>query len=321
MTLFGHLSDGRAVHEVTLDAHGMQARILTYGAILRDLRPAGFGHSVTLGSDRLRDYETIMDYYGAVIAPVGNRIGGAKARIGGMEHRFEANENGQTTLHSGASGSHRKVWDIVDQSASRVTLQVLLPDGDGGFPGNQILTVRYDLDTKGALALDITATTDEPGLMNVAHHGYWNLDGTDSWDGHRLRIAADHYLPIDDLTLPTGEVADVTGTSFDLRDGPVLQRGAPAIDHNFCTADTDLPIRNVLWLTGANGRQMTLSTTAPGLQVFDGRNTDDQGFAAYAGLAIEPQHWPDAPNNRQFPKITLNPGQTYRQTSQFHFSA
>jgi aldose 1-epimerase len=310
---FGTTADGQSVQGITLGAHGLTACILTYGAILQDLRLDGLGDSLTPGSDKLSDYEGKMQYHGAMIGPVANRISGAKARIGTQDCVFEANQGDNITLHSGAAGLHRKHWSIAESSASHVVLTVSLADGDGGFPGNRLITARYDLLPNAALRLTLNATTDNLTPMNLAIHNYWNLDGSDRWAGHRLRLAADHYLPIDEDVLPTGEIAPVEGTGFDFRAEKDLTSEIPPLDTNFCLSDGRMALRDVLWLRGQSGVQMTLATTEPGLQIYDDR-------PSHSALAIEPQFWPDALAQPGFPDILLAPGAEWQQINEWRFA-
>jgi aldose 1-epimerase len=321
---FGTTSDGRSVQAITL-AHGdLRATVLTWGAVLNDLRLAGVGHSLTLGSDQFAGYEGRMGYFGAIVGPVANRIGGAQGRIGGQLYRFAANEP-KAVLHGGLTGTQNQLWDIVDHGATHVTLGLTLPAGHGGFPGNRRLSARYGLETPDTLVLTLTGTTDAETLINLASHGYWNLDGSADIRGHHLRIAADTYLPTVD-NLPTGEVRPVSG-AFDLRQGRVLDL-SEGYDHNFCLAPAPRPLAFAAELTGRSGIRLTLDTTEPGLQVYDGRTTDStpipghagHPYGPYAGIALEAQRWPDAPNHPGFPTITLTPGDTCTQVTRFRFS-
>jgi aldose 1-epimerase len=233
---FGTLPDGRGVEAVTLTDGTLSATILNWGAVLNDLRLAGVPHGLTLGSPVLSSYLDGMGYYGAIVGPVANRIGGATARIDGRPVSFPANENG-SLLHGGEAGCHAQLWKIAAADATSVTLRLGLADGLGGFPGNRLVTARYSLPEPGTLALVIEAETDAPTLFNFAQHGYWNLDGTETYAGHRLQIHAESWLPVDDRTLPTGEIAPVAGSAFDFRAARMLTPGAgPRIDHNFCLA-------------------------------------------------------------------------------------
>lgn len=178
------------------------------------------------------------------------------------------------------------------------------------------------------LELRIAATTDAATWVNFASHGYWNLDGSADLTGHTLQIAADRYLPTDATALVTGEIAPVAGTPFDFRTArPVGPGTEPRLDHNFCLADHRREPTEVLTLTGASGQAMTVSTTEPGVQVFDAAPIDGGGardfagrpIGAFSGLAIEPQGWPDAPNRPDFPSVVLRSGFAVEQVTRFRF--
>jgi aldose 1-epimerase len=320
MTDFGHLPDGRAVRRITIAAGELTVSVLTLGAILQDVRLAGVGHGLTLGSDRLADYLSGMHWWGSLVGPVANRIGGARAVVDGVERQFPANQDGRHALHSGPVSLCHKLWDVVEESGAHVVLAVDLPDGEGGFPGNRRVTARFAVAAPAALTLEITTTSDAATLVNITNHSYWNLDGSDRWPGHNLRIAADHYLPVDDDLIPTGEVRAVAGTDMDLRGGVVLVPGAPAIDHNFCLAPGRRGMTDVLWLTGAAGVQMVLSTTEPGVQIYDGRAAARPGRGVYEGLAIEAQGWPDAMHHPHFPPVALGVGDSVTQAMGWRFT-
>jgi aldose 1-epimerase len=164
--------------------------------------------------------------------------------------------------------------------------------------------------------------------VNFASHAYWNLDGTPTLAGHALQVAADRYLPTDATALVTGETAPVAGTSFDFRIARPIGPGTePRLDHNFCLAETRQPLTEALTLTGASGLALTVSTTEPGVQVFDAAPIDGGGahdhagrpIGAFAGLAIEPQGWPDAPNRPDFPPVVLRADHSYEQITRFRF--
>ena len=319
VTAFGTTASGHEVKKITI-AHGdLTAQVLTKGATLQSVRLAGVAHDLTLGSDNLADYEGKMRHHGALVAPVVNRLSGARAPIGGKTFQFEANQSARHTLHFGAAGSQHKVWDIATVSDSAVTLTLTLPAGEGNMPGTRPLRATFAI-TDAGLQLDVTATTDALTLFNVANHSYWNLDGSDTWAGHSLRILADRYLPVTADFCPTGEIAAVAGSIFDLRQMRAITPGQDVYDHNFCLSDKAQPLRDVLWLRGGSGVSMTIATTEAGIQVYDGRNVARPGHGVYEGLAIEPQNWPDAPNHAGFPAIELAPGQTYHHTTRWHFA-
>ena len=319
ITDFGKSSTGDIVQAVSISAGELTARFLTYGATLQSLHLAGTAHSLTLGSDALQDYAGGMLYFGAIVGPVANRIANAKTMLNGKSLQFDANENG-ALLHGGSLGTHCKIWTIAETTAASVTLTLNLPHGHGGFPGNRHLRAAFSLLAPASLRLTLTATTDAPSLMNLANHSYWNLDGSDHWQGHALQIVADHVLPVDAALIPTGAVAAVAGTPFDFRTRRALTPGKPPLDTNFCLGTAKTALRPVATLTGASGLTMTLATTEPGLQIYDAARTARPGKSVYEGLAIEAQGWPDAPNHPDFPSVQITPDHPYSQTTEWRFT-
>lgn len=319
ITDFGQTSAGAQVQSITISAGDLRAEILTLGATLRHVALNGTAHSLTLGSVTLADYEDKMLYFGALVGPVANRITAAQTTLNGTKLQFDPNEKGNL-LHGGSIGLHHKIWTIADVTPASVTLTLTLPDGEFGWPGTRHITARFKITAPATLQLKITATTDAPTLMNIANHSYWNLDGSDHWQGHSLQIAADHTLPVDAALLPTGEIAPVAGTPFDLRTPRVLTPGQPPLDTNFCLSPAKQPLRDVATLTGASGLKMTLATTEPGLQIYDAQRTARPHKTPYEGIAIEAQGWPDAPNHASFPSVQITPDHPYTQTTEWRFT-
>jgi aldose 1-epimerase len=309
---FGNCPAGQAVQAVTLEAHDLRVEVLTWGAALRSVRLAGVAHDLTQGVASMADFESGMGSHGVIVGPVANRIGGAKAMIAGREYRFETDRVPGVTLHSGLSGLHRRVWHIEQAAPDSVLLSIALPDGLGGFPGNRVIRARYSLHPPATLRLTLEMETDAPTLANLAHHGYWNLDGSGTIAGHRMRIAAEGITEVDAQLVPTGHVLPVTGTPFDFRQMRMIEPGNPPIDMNFCLSDSRVPLREVMWLQGQSGVTLAVATTEPGLQIYDQR-------PGHAALAIEPQFWPDAANQPGFPSILMEPGQDWRQVSEWRF--
>ena len=316
---FGATAQGDAVSRITLGQGDLTVSILTWGAVLQGVWLAGVPRNLTLGSERLADYEGDMRYHGSLIGPVVNRLTDATATIAGHPHRFEANFNGRHTLHGGAAGTHLRVWKLAEVSENACTLHLDLADGDGGFPGNRRVTAKYSVGERTTLRLDVTATTDRTTLVNFANHSYWNLDGTETYAGHRLRIAADRYLPTTPDFTPTGEIRPVAGSPMDFTEARRITPGAPELDTCFCLSNTREPLREALVLTGQTGVSMHLSTTEPAVQVYDARDARRPRGGAHEGLAIEAQNWPDAPNHAGFPSIELDRGEIYHQTTTWRF--
>ncbi|PJI85156.1 aldose 1-epimerase [Yoonia maricola] len=319
MAHFGTTQNGEDVANITICAGNLSVNVLTFGAIVQDVRLEGVSHGLALGSDLLNDYETTMGYFGSIVGPIANRISNARVRLDGMMYELERNENGAVHLHSGSEGVHRNIWQVASRSSDRVTLALALADGVAGLPGRRDIRVTYQVSAPATLTMTIDASTDTTTCINFASHIYWNLDGTATWEGHELAIAAGHYLPIDDRTCPTGEIAPVAGTVMDFRKPCQPGRGAPALDHNFCLSDERQALRDVLWLTGQSGVKMTLATTEKGLQIHDAAGSHRPGRSCYEGIVIEPQAWPDTPNHRDFGSIIVTTDQPYTQVTSWRF--
>jgi len=302
---FGTTAGGQQVRRVVLESDDLTVGLLTHGARLQFLSHRG-SPDLACGSDTLADFEGDLVYNGPVIAPVLNRINHAKATLGGEDLTFEANQDGRITLHGGAAGTQNHVWEISETGEASVTFKTDLAHGDGGFPGNRTVTATYAVDGP-MLSLDLEATTDRLTFMSPGFHPYWNLDGAETWEGHTLQVTADRYLPSTEDFLPTGDIVPVKGTRFDFNaTGPI---GA-LLDNNFCVNGNSEGVQTVAHLIGAGGRTLEIRTDAPGLQVYSGYQK---------GIAVEPQLWPDSPNNPTFPSIELRSGETLRQRSEWIF--
>lgn len=323
---FGTGPDGETVHRFTLTNNGHMASVMSWGAALTDYRIAGVAQSLVLGADRFEPWLTVMSSFGVIVGRVANRIAGARAPLQGRMLDLERNENGTTILHGGAKGCGSVNWTIDGFDENSRRLSVRLADGQGGFPGNLDLVATYRLGSDGALDLMIEGRTDAPTFCNPAHHAYWNLDGSADLSGHRLTAIATHYLPVNDLKIPLGKPSPVEGTRFDFQASrAVMLPGDGPLDHNLCLDGADGTLRPACRLE-AGGVALDISTTAPGLQLYDGAHISTAPHAghggvpygSHAGLAIEPQGWPDAPNHPDYPSVLLLPGQVYRQHTRFH---
>ncbi|MCU0911126.1 MAG: galactose mutarotase [Rhodobacteraceae bacterium] len=305
--VFGTLADGRTVERLTIAAGGLTARILTLGAILQDVRIDGLPRSLTVGSDRLADYEGDLQYHGPIAGPVANRIGGAEAMIAGRPFRFTANE-GPNTLHGGSAGTHRKLWRVEDHRADALTLALDLPDGEGGFPGNRSIAATFAAEAPATLTLTIRAMTDAPTLINLTNHSYWQLS-PDPRATQTLTCPAETRVALDPAKIPTGAVTPVAGTAFDFRNGAAV--GAGAFDLCLCLAPGRRALTPAATLD-AGGLRLDVETTEAGLQIYDGHPG--------GGLAIEAQNWPGAAQHPQFPTDLLLPGETRVQVTRWRLS-
>lgn len=319
ISTFGTTSAGALVQKIVLSQGDLTVGLLTWGAVLQSVRLRGVAHDLTLGSESLADYEGPMRHHGSLIAPVANRIGQARAMIAGRVHHFEKNCLDQHCLHSGSAGTQLKVWHLDATTERSATLSLSLPDGEGGFPGNRHVTAHFSLSEPATLRLDITASTDAPTLWNATNHSYWNLDGTEDWAGHSLQTDAAHWLPTTAEDRPTGEIRPTAGGEMDFRTLRHITPGAPLFDNNFCLSRQAEPLRPVLHLKGQSGVSLTVASTEPGVQVYDGRNAQRPGHGPHEGLAIETQRWPDAPSFANFPPIDLVPGAPVTQSTEWRF--
>ena len=345
-------ADGQPVTLYTLhNAKGAEADIMTYGGIVEKLiMPDRSGNmaDVVLGFDSLDGYTSdaylkACPYFGALIGRYGNRIGNAQFMLEGQTYHLAPNNNGNT-LHGGVKGFDKVVWKAVSADVGPEGPQLVLTyfskDGEEGFPGNLTVTATYTLTDDNALKLQFKATTDKPTVVNLTHHGYFNLRGQGNGDilGHEVYINSDKTTPVDKGLIPTGDLADVTGTPFDFRkpmtigariDNPdtVLQYG-PGYDHNWVINKPMGKFGLQARVTEpTTGRVMEVWSDEPGLQFYagnflDGTITGKDGkvYQKHYAFCMEPQHYPDSPNKPQFPSTELKPGQTYHNTIVYKFS-
>ncbi|MFI7451205.1 aldose epimerase family protein [Nonomuraea sp. NPDC049714] len=311
--IFGTLPSGETVERHVLSSGRLRASVLNYGAILQTLEVSGV--NVVLGLPTLEDYLTRSRYFGAVVGRYGNRIAGGRFTLDGVEHRLPVN-NGPNSLHGGVDGFDRRVWAVSGLTDSSVTLTLTSPDGDQGYPGTLTASVTYTL-TGDAIRLDYTAETDAPTVLNLTNHSYFNLAGSGDVLGHLVRIGAEHYLPVDDDKIPTGELAPVKGTPFDFTvPHAVGARFDGAYDHCF-VLDGDITV-----VEPVSGRTMEVTTTEPGVQFYAGGMLDGDAtpFGPHAALCLETQHFPDSPNQPGFPSTVLRPGERYTSTTTYSFT-
>ncbi|MEZ5480155.1 MAG: aldose epimerase family protein [Thiolinea sp.] len=329
---FGTAPDGSSVTLIHLQHAGTSARIMTWGASLQDLRIAGVEHSLVLGSPDFAAYLQKMWHFGAIAGPVANRIAHGRAPLDGRMIELERNDNQRNALHGGSLGCGVSNWTL-EQADQRSCVLHFCNPAASPLPGRLELRAHYRLDDDGALLLEITASTDQLTWCSPAHHSYWNLDGSTTLAAHSLEIAADSYLPVDEHRIPLGAPQTVAGTRFDFRTPrPITLPGDSPLDHNFClrrpgewAAARDQTLQPVCQLRAAEVT-LDIHSTEPGLQVYDAGRMDThpavghQGapYGAFAGVALEPQHWPDAPNHPEYPSIVLEPDQHCYQCSRFH---
>jgi len=346
---FGTTPEGTLVESVVLtSAAGISARIITYGATLQSLLvPDRDGRlaDIVLGYTSLDDYIGHPQFFGATVGRYANRIANGEFSLDGKRYSLAKN-NGPNALHGGVRGFDKVVWGIAEVtsgSVASVTLTYVSPAGEEGYPGTLRTRLTYSLDDTGTLTTSYEATTDAPTIVNLSHHSLFNLADVRSGRsvlGQQLLINADQFTPVDAGLIPTGELRPVAGTPFDftesreigarIRDASDEQiRVGRGYDHNYVLRGgvTPTPKLAARMEDPVSGRVMELFTTEPGVQVYSGNFLDGtvvgKGSVVYRqgdGLALEPQKFPDSPNQPSFPSTRLDPGETYRQISSYHFS-
>jgi aldose 1-epimerase len=332
--VFGACEDGEPVHRVTIAGGGLTASVLSWGAVVQDLRLSSHDLPLVLGYPRFEDYRAHSPYFGAIAGRYANRIGGARAAIDGHAHEFDPNFLGKHTLHGGRASFAKRLWTIADHGEDHVTLTLRSADGDMGFPGNLSAACTYRVGGDGVLSITLSAETDQPTLVNLTNHSYFNLDDGGIGDilDHRMRISADAYLPVDAELIPTGIVQPVGGTLFDFRALRQIRMEIEGdqvdYDHNFCLSAGRVPLRTVALVEAANSRvRMEVRTTEPGLQFYAGHKITQPAvgllgapYSPRAGFCLETQVWPDSPSRSYFPQALLRPGETSVQVTEYVFS-
>jgi aldose 1-epimerase len=340
--LFGRLPDGTAVDIYTLtNKAGLEARIMTYGAILVSLKTpdrAGALADINLGFDTLDGYLGTHPYFGAIIGRYGNRIAKARFILDGAEYRLAVNNN-ENTLHGGLKGFDKVVWTaepVRGEKGAGLQLTYLSKDGEEGYPGNLAVTVVYTLTDANALEIRYEAKTDKPTVLNLTNHAYWNLKGEGHGDilGHVLRLEAERITAVDSPVnlIPTGEIAPVAGTPFDFTAPHAIGERFAAVeggyDHNFVLRNGGGTLALAARVEEPeSGRVMEVWTDQPAIQLYTGNFLDGsvvgKGGKAYKkhyAFCLETQHYPDSPNRPNFPSTVLRPGETFRSVSLYKFN-
>jgi aldose 1-epimerase len=339
---FGQTPDGAPIERYTLtNANGIEAAIITYGGTLTALRVpdrAGEFGDIVLGFDTLAPYLGDHPFFGALIGRFCNRIAGAQFTLNGTAYTLARND-GVNHLHGGPHGFHRVIWHASERASNEgpsLELHYLSRDGEEGYPGNLSVTVIYTLTDQNALRIDYTATTDRDTVINLTNHAYFNLAGGDILS-HELELNSTRFLPIDETLIPIGELRPVQDTPMDFTtptaigdriasDDEQVRRGQ-GYDHTWVLDKPAGTLGHAARLYAPDsGRVLDVSTTAPGIQFYSGNMLDGslagKGGTIYtrnSGLCLETQHFPDSPNQPQFPSTVLHPGETYRQTTIFQF--
>jgi aldose 1-epimerase len=335
---FGKLADGTPVELFTLtNSSGLVAKITNYGTILTEMHVpdrSGKMGDVVLGFDNLQQYLKGHPYFGCTVGRVANRIAKGQFTLEAKSYRLAVN-NGPNHLHGGLKGFDKVVWKAEPQNGATVKFSYTSADGEEGYPGQIDVTVLMTLTEKNELTIEYTATATKPTPVNLTNHSYFNLAGSGDVLNHELMIAADHFTPKDQNSIPTGEIKAVKGTPMDFtqphaigsRFSQLTEKPA-GYDHNYVLngggKSLSLAARA---FEPRSGRVLEISTTEPGVQLYtsnylDGSLTGKNGvvYRQHCGFCLETQHFPDSVNHANFPSTILHPGHTYRQTTVHKFA-
>lgn len=343
---YGTTPAGQKVDVYTLkNQKGMEVNIMTYGGIITSLKvpnKAGVSEEVVIGFNNLEQYTKDNPYFGALIGRFGNRIANGKFTLDGKEYKLAAN-NGKNALHGGPEGFHRVIWTAEEAKAGEsasLKLKYVSKDMEEGYPGNLTVFVTYTLNNDNSLDVLYEATTDKKTVVNLTQHSYFNLSGdfTKPILDHEITIDADKLVPVDADLIPTGKLTDVTNTPFDFRKPKVVGKEIEAkddqikkglgYDHCWVLNNQDKGDRfAVSAYDPTSGRLLEVYTDQPGIQFYSGNFLDGTlpmrnggTYAHRTGFCLETQHYPDAPNQKDFPSTVLSPGENYKTKTTFKFS-
>ena len=336
--------DGKPVTLYTLTgANGIGMRVTNYGArVLALCVPDSAGNpvDVVLGYNKLDDYiNNTETFFGAAIGRYGNRINNAKFTLDGIEYQLTKNE-GEKQLHGGPKGYNDVVWTANQLSNSKIEFTYHSVDGEEGYPGNMDVTMVYELTDDNSFKVTYSATTDKPTVCNLTHHSYFNLsgEGSETINDHTLMLKADNITPVDSLLIPTGEFMPVAGTPFDFTQpteiGSRLNEEHPQLafgngyDHNWVINKETDTVEVVASLFSPKTKiKMEVLTDQPGIQFYGGNFLDGtlvgksgKAYPFRSGLCLETQHYPNSPNQPDFPSVVLRPGEEYSHVCIYKFS-
>ncbi|MET4696172.1 aldose epimerase family protein [Endozoicomonas lisbonensis] len=344
---FGQTSQGEVVTRYTLtNAQGTEVSILNLGGIIQSLKTVdknGHFADIVLGCDNVADYENQSAYLGALCGRYANRIREGQLVIDGSHYQLACN-NGPNHLHGGDQGYNQRIWSVRaehDNSEARLTLRYQSRDGEEGYPGNLDIQVTYCLNSQNELTVNYHAVTDKTTVVNLTNHSYFNLKGSGNCLEHELQLFADSFVPTNASAIPFGDIKSVAGTPMDFREPKVIGQDIDAddqqllqargYDHSWVVNQGDSllkpsPLKQcAVVIEPETGRRMTVKTTQPGVQFYTGNFLDGLSgkegnrYNKRDGFCLETQHFPDSPNQADFPSTELKPGEVYNHTTVFAF--
>jgi len=340
---FQTIHNGKEIKLFTLkNNNGMIVQVTNYGGKLVSIivpDRSGVFDDVCLGYESAEDYLNGIASLGATMGRVTNRIANAQFTLDGITYNLAKN-NGEHTIHGGASGFRHKVWDAKQLDDQHVELSYFSKDGEEGFPGNLTLKVLFSVTNENELKLVYHATTDKPTVINFTNHAFFNLAGAGNGDilDHELRVNANTFTPVDESAIPTGEIRDVADTPLDFteftRVGDRIDADFDQLnhvggyDHNYVInkSNKELALAALLY-EPVSGRVMEVKTTEPGVQVYTANSLSGEdigkggkAYGKWSSICLETQHFPDSPNHPNFPSTILLPGEDYISTTIYRFS-
>ncbi len=345
---FGKLPDGTSIEQYTLkNASGAEVRVINYGGIVTAIKVPdrnGKLDDVVLGYDNFEPYIKNPTFFGPIVGRFANRIAKGKFKLEGKTYDKLFINNKPNTLHGGAKGFDKVVWQaeaFEKAGAAGVVLTYVSPDGEEGYPGTLTTHVTYTFNDTNELLVDYSATTDKATVVNFTNHSYFNLGGDGSGDvlNHQLLINADRYTKTDAAGIPTGKLVDVAGTNLDFRTPLAIGTHMEAehkvglgYDYNFVINRGTASDKDLVFAARAQdpktGRIMEVRTTEPGIQLYTANHMDGtligkagHAYSRHNAFCLETQHFPDSPNQPSFPTTTLKPGETFHSQTVYIFSA
>jgi len=330
--------DGKEVQTFELkNSNGTTIHLTNYGAIVTKMLVAdkdGNFDNIVMGFNNVSEYQQNGYYFGATVGRYANRIARGRFSLDGEEYQLTIND-GQNHLHGGKEGFNEVVWDATSFEESNgvgVRMTYVSPDGEEGYPGELKVTATFTLDENDVFSILYEASTDQKTIVNITHHGYFNLSAMqEDILGHELTIYADHYTPVDKTAIPTGEIAEVQNTPFDFTSahkiGERIDQVEGGYDHNYVITKeyTGNLTKQAELYHSASGRVMEVHSDAPGVQFYSGNfldgaeGTHGQSYDKHTGLCLEPQLFPDSPNQPEFPSASLAPREAYSHRIELHF--
>ncbi len=339
---YSKTKEGVMTHFYRLESGNISIDVCDYGATILSIKTPdknGNIHDVVLGYDTIQEYQENSGYFGATVGRFANRIAKGEFLIDGNKYTLAKNDGGKNHLHGGVEGFDKKIF-FCEEIKDGVQMMLISEDMEEGYPGKLNLTVKFILLPNGTLIIGYEAVSNKDTIINLTNHSYFNLKGHSNGTilDHKISIQADKYLKLNDESIPTGEIAKVDGTSFDLRTSQILGdhikddtncediKVAGGYDHNFCLNNVDTTLKTVAILENEeSGRRLTLSTDLPGVQLYTAnrlgavKGKDGATYSNHSALCLETQFYPDSPNHTKFTSCALGAGEKFVTTTTFKF--